>query len=132
MEKSNLPWRPNEVAELQELWQDIKLTATNIGALLGRPRNSVIGRVNRMRAKEGEERWPRRGSRPVARKRGAYNRRAKSKDDPGPKPPPKPILPDRVTVEYTSRCFWTGCSRPKVRGNYCGGHAEIMYIPRRV
>lgn len=129
MKTNNLPWLPNEVAELQELWQDINLTATNIGELLGRPRNSVIGRINRMRSKEGEERWPMRTSRPLRPKQTYKVKELKSKSK--PVPAPKPILPDKVTVEYTSRCFWTGCGKVKVRGNYCAGHAEIMYIPRR-
>jgi len=119
----NLPWRPDEDGHLNELWCDPKLTAANIGALLGRPRNSVIGRVNRLRAKEGADRWPMRPSHPP--------KEPKVRKLPPPSKPIKPILPDRVTVGYTDRCFWTECGRHKERGNYCKAHAEIMYVPRR-
>lgn len=79
-------WTPAEDATLQQQWAEGK-SAGLIGHILGRSRNSVIGRVHR-------KGWQRRGP-PLyytPRKRGPQ------RSEPKPKAvKPKPSLPGRVT-----------------------------------
>ena len=71
-------WTDDETEELQRLWVSGTSQAA-IGREMGRPKNSINSKVNRMRKIEGEERWPERESpiKRVPRKtaRGAKMRR---------------------------------------------------------
>jgi len=128
---NNPPWRPEEVEKLHELWNhETRPDAKRIGELIGRPRNSVLGRVFRMRAKEGEERWPMH-MRPVKPKRIKRIRHAKQVPEEVSEKIIVPALPDRVTEAYGSRCHWTDCAKPKNRGHYCADHARVMYQPQK-
>lgn len=121
---------------LQELWSEpSNPSAEKIGQIIGRTRNAVIGRVNRMRSREGVERWPERVGfpRPTPKAEVRLKEMPKPKLEPSPSPPRKiaPVLPNEVTLGLSSRCSWTGCVEAKTRGNYCKEHAEVMYVPRK-
>lgn len=59
------PWTPEEDAVIVENWA--KLSATKLGQLLNRSKNSVIGRANRMGMKKGHA-YPTRVPKAVVRK----------------------------------------------------------------
>lgn len=144
---NNPPWSTEEIEQLRILWNEFPhLNAVEIGYKLSRPRNSVLGRVFRMRAKEGEERWPQRAyapkaiyKTPRAPRKAAHRPKFQLKQKPRPvESPPEPDvekvvipqLPDRVIARPSMRCQWVDCTEQKVRGSYCADHARIVYLPR--
>jgi len=54
-------WEADEIYRLNGLWLAGDSIET-IGKKMGRTKNSVTGKVNRLRADEGEGKWPVRGS----------------------------------------------------------------------
>jgi hypothetical protein len=41
-------WTVTEEKQLRTLWRNIRLSAADIGAILGRTRNSVLGKITRL------------------------------------------------------------------------------------
>lgn len=50
-------WTPEDVERLRTMWIE-GASAPEIAKALGRTRNSILGRIFRMRDREGAERWP--------------------------------------------------------------------------
>lgn len=151
--RNEMPWSPFTLAKAREMW-DRGMSASAIGAALGRSKNSVCGMARR-------NEFPMRGSpikdasgAPVPRKRGTL-REFKA---PQPKPAPKPVAPPRLdlapvpppTVQRTvfkpralTSCCWPFgdpkasdfrfCDAVARPGRpYCAEHYGIAYRQRDV
>lgn len=147
-------WSPEEIVRLHELWNDkVNWYPTReIADMLGRKRNSVISKINQMRFKEGEERWP------MRQEATHHNIRHKRADMPRLVEPYTPIVPSVLDTENPQteedwdewakqklekkallphpnrQCKWLDdgqqCIETSVRGSYCKEHAEKVYMPR--
>lgn len=109
-------WTAEEDAELLRLLAE-GLTSRAIGAVLNRPRNSVIGRANRLQ-------------------KSVF----KTRDDNTPKKiyvKPRPItLADSLLALRHGQCRWplerSFCEKDQEPGrSYCAAHNQISYHPVR-
>jgi transposase len=56
------PWTDHEIARMHPWYTRDGLSISEIGRRLGRTKNMVTAKINRLREAEGTERWPERGS----------------------------------------------------------------------
>jgi len=70
MTAARVAWTPEEDARLRALWADLSLSASAIGRLLARGKNSIVGRAHRLRLP------PRPAVTPAVAARAARNRTA--------------------------------------------------------
>lgn len=150
MMRASSPWSTEEDEKLRELWGDKKHSAREIGILMDRSKNSVIGRANRLGLAE-----KRRGAQKMANPRKVWKqikaKRAKPPKIPvskvvskvvSTKPPERPDTLTSVLSVKRGQCrFPYGdpgdegfglCGRPvRPESPYCEGHHKICYQKAR-
>jgi GcrA cell cycle regulator len=143
---NKIPWTMEDDLLLSKLWKEDH-TATEIGRLMGRTKNSVIGRARRIGVSSGDGNRKVKMIQKIALERHAKKRTVESAityikpPRPRPKKTPrveefeyaKPLL-DRVPGEcaYPVKIGedWYSCCAPVRRGSYCDWHAKIMYVQK--
>lgn len=138
-------WTADEEAILRRLWPDKEHSASSIAEIIGRSRNSIIGRAHRLGLSERPVK-----ARYVGSLRKAVEANAAKKAARGEKPTPRfpsapapiqkpvvPELPSRSPVGFTlgGGCRWlegdglfTACGSERVTGRpYCPGHLARAY-----
>ena len=142
--RSNLgfAWTPKSEAWLRWLWNERKLTASQIGSLLGVTRNTVIGKARRMGldrrntanqrklVADRRKRWRKRPTRPLI----------KVEAMPDPIPAPRPAVPvgqHVLLIDLQSHhCRWPIGEPPEMlfcgavkngSSSYCEAHARRAY-----
>jgi len=141
------PWTTEQDWNLARLWES-GLTARNIAERLGRTRNSIIGRVHRLKLTprgspiRGAAQRPKSDVKPprvkltlparvvIAAKQAAYLSRQ-------PKPPPAPLMALPISARHA--CQWIAgepsaddackCGAPAVAGwSWCPEHLARVYV----
>lgn len=135
--------------KILELWLKDK-TTTEIGALLGMTRNSIAGRIHRLRSKghiaprRAAQRYTPPAYPPKIKNRRIIRQIKKGVIEPPQMPLPVPKKPAVVQTEKTlmqlrpDSCryiIYMGekretlyCGAPKERGSYCKSHGALCYI----
>ncbi len=132
------PWTMEQLDTLRSMWAEGR-TAREIGAVLKRTRNSILGKAHRLGLpKHQGANTPRKPDTRVGRVRTFPKQRNK-------RLPPMHFkviaVPDTVSVtlnERTGCCYPTTnesphlfCNAPKSTGDYCEFHYQLMYPKRR-
>lgn len=147
MNQHSRNWTPERVTMLEKLWAD-GLSATQIACEMGGTRNSVIGKVHRLRLAGrpkpesfGGGKQDKRGDN--TRARNLARRSPKFNPEPMPKRPPRPDAPTPLMISIldltSTTCRWPvgdpldagfgycGCGCP-VETPYCDYHDHVARL----
>lgn len=144
-------WTPDMDAQITTLWYEGR-SATQIGALVGKTRNAVIGRVHRLRLKRAMASPPPAKPKPH-RRGGAAPSRIRSARLASPKPakatvaksPDIHLVPSETARHWTTRGYGecafpvagdgehvlSCCAATGDGATYCADHRKVMYARER-